>query len=148
MYKKTVKYTDYEGNQQQDDLYFHLNKAEVVKWLTTTGDYTLDKLLMKLTEEKNGKELINIFDDLIMRSYGKKSLDGKRFEKSSDALEEFKCSEAYSTFFMEVIGDAKAATEFINGIMPSDLADEVAKVMKENPDGIPDSLKDYMPKER
>lgn len=143
MYKKTIEFTDYNDVVRKEDHYFHLNKAEVIKWLTTSGDYTLDKVLERLSTERNGKKIMEIFEDLIHRSYGRKSLDGRKFEKTEEIWNDFYQTEAYSVLFTELVTDAKKAADFVNRIIPKDLADEVAKIIKENPDGISDAMKDY-----
>lgn len=145
MYKKTIKYTDYDGNPREEDYYFNLNKAEITKWLTTSGDYTLDKLLEKLSKERNGKEIMRIFEDLIYQSYGEKSVDGRRFIKTPEVKANFMETEAYSVLFMELATDAKAAAEFVSKVIPSDLSNEVQKLIDENPNGIPENLRDYIP---
>lgn len=146
MLKRTITYEDYDGNQRTEDFYFNLSQAEIIKWLTTSGDYTLDKVLDKLAKERNGREIMRMFEELIVMSYGKKSLDGKRFDKSKEVKDEFLETEAYSVLFTEIVTDAKKAGEFINGIIPKKLAEDVLKIMEENPDGVPDEVKDYLPK--
>lgn len=143
MYKKTITFTDYNGVERKEDHYFHLNKAEVIKWLTTSGDYTLDKVLERLSTERNGKKIMEIFEDLIHRSYGRKSLDGRKFEKTEEIWNDFYQTEAYSVLFTELVTDAKKAADFVNRIIPQDLADEVEKIIREHPEGIPDTIKDY-----
>lgn len=143
MLKRTIEFTDYNDQKRTEEHYFYLNKAEVIKWLTTSGDYTLDKVLERLSNERNGKKIMEIFEDLIHRSYGKKSLDGRKFEKSDDIWNDFYQTEAYSVLFTELATDAKKAAEFVNAIIPKDLADEVEKIIRENPDGIPAEIKDY-----
>lgn len=146
MLKKTITYTDYNGETRTEDFYFNLNKAEIIDWLTTSGNYTLDAVVEHLVKTRNTKEIVNIFKDLIYRSYGEKSLDGRRFIKSKDIKDEFVETEAYSVLFTELISDSEKAAEFFNAIIPADLAAEVEKTMGENPDGIPAELKDYIPK--
>lgn len=145
MLKKTITYEDFDGTQRTEDHYFHLSKAEILKWLTTTGDYTLDKVLERLSSERNGKKIMEIFDDLLRMSYGKKSLDGRKFEKSDEIWKDFADTEAYSVLFTELVTDAKKAAEFMNGIIPKDLSDEVSKIMKDHPEGIPSEIADYLP---
>lgn len=145
MYTKTINYVDFNGNKRTEDFYFHLTKAEVIMWMTTDKEYTLDKVVHQLIEQSNGQKVMEIFKDLIIRSYGVKSLDGKRFTKSQEVKDAFVESEAYSTLFMELISDAKAASEFINNIMPKDLMDQVNAEILKHPDGIPDELRDYLP---
>lgn len=145
MLKKVIEYVDYDGNKRKEEFYFHLNKAEVIEWLMTTGDYTLDKVLERIAKTRNGKEIMATFRDLIYRSYGEKSLDGRRFIKTEEVKQNFMETEAYSVLFTELVSDGKKAGEFVNGIVPKDLADEIAKMVRENPDGIPDSVRDYLP---
>lgn len=145
MLVKTIHFEDYNGNKLQKDFYFNLSKAEVIKWLQTDGDYTLDKKLERLFQAGNGKEIMKTFDELIKSSYGVKSLDGIRFEKSEEILNAFVQSEAYSVLFTELVTDAKKAADFIAGIIPKDMAAEIEKIMKEHPEGIPAELRDYLP---
>lgn len=144
MLKKTITYEDYDGNQRTEDFFFNLSKAEVVDWLTTSGGYTLDKVVEKLIKTENSKEIMEIFKDLIYKAYGEKSLDGRRFIKSKEVKDNFIETEAYSVLYMELIGDAQKASAFFNGIIPKDLAAEVNKIMAD-PDKLPPELKDYVP---
>ena len=144
MLKKTITFEDFDGVTRTEDHYFNLNKAEVIKWLTTSGDYTLDKVLERLSTERNGKRIIEIFENLIKLSYGRKSLDGRKFEKSEEIWNDFYQTEGYSVLFTELVTDAKKAADFVNRIIPKDLAEEVEKIIQDNPEGIPDELKDYI----
>lgn len=144
MHKRSITFEDYDGNIRTEDHYFNMNKAEVIKWITTSGDYTLDKLLERLSKERNGKEIMKIFEDLIHLSYGRKSLDGRKFEKTQEIWDDFYQTEAYSELFTELVTDAKKAAEFVNKIIPKDLASEVGKIIAENPDAISDELKEYI----
>lgn len=140
MLKKTIEFEDYDGNMRKEDHYFNLNKAEVIKWLTTTGDYTLDKVLDRLSTERNGKKIMEIFEGLIHLSYGKKSLDGRKFEKTDEIWNDFYQTEAYSVLFTELVTDARKAAEFVNRIIPKSLSDEVEKIIKENPQALPEAV--------
>lgn len=126
MLKKRIKYVDYDGEQREEDFYFNLNKAEIIEMeLSTAGG--LKQTIEKITDSKDMPQLIALFKDLIVKSYGEKSLDGKRFIKSKDLSDAFIQTEAYSELFMELATDDNAASEFVNGIIPSDLAADVAK---------------------
>lgn len=143
MLVKTIEFIDYDGNKRKEDHYFYLNKAEVIKWLTTSGDYTLDKALERVAQERNGKKIMETFEDLIHRAYGRKSLDGRKFEKSEEIWNDFYQTEAYSVLFSEMVTDASKAAAFINGIMPKELREEVSKIIEENPEGLPTEVVDY-----
>lgn len=144
MYKKTITFDGYDGVKRTEDFYFNINKAELTKWLTTSGDYTLDKVLDRLSRERNGKEIMRIFEDMIHMAYGRQSLDGRKFEKNEEIWQDFYQTEAYSVLFMELVTDAAKAADFVNKIIPRDLANEVEKIIRDNPDGIPDNLKEYV----
>lgn len=145
MLQKKIKFTDYDGQPREGEYFFNLNEAETVMWMTTTGEYTLDKVLLRLSQERNGRKIMEIFEDLIHRSYGIKSLDGIQFEKSEEEWKKFKQSEAYSKLFMELVTDAKKAAAFVNAIIPKEMADKVTKTLLENKEGVPAELRDYIP---
>lgn len=144
MFEKTITYEDFNGEKRTESHFFNLNQAEVVKWLAAPGEYTIDKVLLKIQKEGNMKKSMDIFDDLLRRSYGRISEDGRRFEKNDEIWENFHQTEAYSQIFMELIGSAKAAAEFVNGILPKNMSNEITKIISEHPDGIPAELKDYV----
>lgn len=141
MIEKTIKYVDYNDVERTEKHYFHLNKAEFTKWLTTDGDYSLDQVIQKIIDSHNGIEMINIFDDIIHRSYGEKSLDGRSFLKSEESWQAFKQTEAYSELFNELLTDWKKALDFLIGVMPKDVGEEIRKEMKNDPDLLQEKLK-------
>jgi hypothetical protein len=117
MIKRTIAYTDYDGNERTEDFYFHLNKAELTEMeLSNKGGFT--KLIQKIIAEQDSKNMCEIFKDVILRAYGQKSLDGRRFMKSQELRDEFSQTEAYSELFTELASNADAAAAFINGIIP------------------------------
>lgn len=76
------------------------------------------KLIEKIIATKDNKKIVEIFKDLLLRSYGEKSPDGRRFIKSEELTTAFLQTEAYSDLFMELASDAKAAADFVNAIVP------------------------------
>lgn len=120
MLKKRIKYTDYDGNQREEDFYFNLTKAEIAELeLSTEGG--LEQLISKIIDAKDTSQIIKFFKKIILMSYGEKSLDGKRFIKDEELTKEFTQTEAYSELFMELASDENAASNFINGIIPTEL---------------------------
>ena len=146
MLKKVIEYEDYEGNPRKMECYFNLNKSEIMKWMLTEGDYTIDKKISKLFEERNGREIMDTFEKLIDLSYGEKSLDNIRFVKSPEILAKFKDSPAYDKLFMELVTDSDKAAQFFNGVVPKDMADSMQQILNENPEAIPAEIRDYVPK--
>lgn len=118
MLKKTITYTDYNGTERTEDFYFNLSKAELMEMeMSTTGG--MIELIQRIVAAQDSPAIIKIFKDLIMKAYGEKSLDGKRFIKSEEISNAFAQTEAYSQLFMELATDADAAARFVNGIIPS-----------------------------
>lgn len=117
MLKKTITYTDYNGNERTEDFYFNLNKAEITEWeVETPGGYS--EFIKKIVQEVNGKEIIELFKRVILKSYGEKSPDGKRFIKSKELTDAFSQTEAFVELFMELATNAEAAAAFVNSITP------------------------------
>lgn len=129
MLKKTISYVDYNGTKRTEDFYFNLTKAEISEMeLEIPGG--MSEMLKRITAAQDTPTLVKIFKDLILRSYGVKSDDGRRFIKSQQLKEEFSQTEAYSELFMELATNADAASAFINGIIPADVAKESEKAIK------------------
>ena len=125
MLKKSIKYTDYNGVERSEDFYFNLSKAEVIEMETTTaGGYA--NMLENIIKAQDLPSIVSIFKELVLKAYGQKSPDGKRFIKSEELSTEFSQTEAYTNIFMELAMDADAASKFVNGIIPADLDKIVA----------------------
>jgi len=117
MIKKTVEYVDYNGVTRKEDFYFNLTRAEVTEMeMSTAGG--LAEMIQKVVDAQDAPTIIKIFKDLVLKSYGEKSPDGKRFIKSDEIATAFSQTEAYSQIFMELATDADAAAKFVNGIIP------------------------------
>lgn len=126
MIKKTIAYTDYDGNDRVEDFYFNLSKAELMNMeLLTDGGMT--SFIQRIVDAQDVPRLVELFQDIIKKAYGVKSLDGKKFIKNQEVLDDFVQTEAYSELYMELVSDANAATEFINGLMPSDIQAQIKK---------------------
>ena len=124
MLKKTITYTDYNGETRSEDFYFNMSKAEIVEMeMSVNGG--MSEFMKKVASTQDAPTLIKLFKDLVLNAYGEKSLDGKRFIKNEKLKEEFSQTEAYSVLFMELAFDAEKAAEFVNGIIPADVAKQI-----------------------
>lgn len=144
MLKRTITYTDFMGRERTEEFYFNLTKAEVMEWLVQDGDYTLDQVVFRAAAKRNGKEVVETFKDIIRRSYGEPDLEGRRFVKSEEIYENFAQTEAYSILFNELVLDGAKAAEFLNGIIPKDLAEELKDSLKDRKN-IPENLRSLLP---
>lgn len=118
MLKKTITYTDYDGNERTEDHWFNLSKAECMEMeLSTNGG--MENFIKRIISEQDNEKIVKIFKDIILKAYGVKSPDGKYFRKSAEISADFASTEAYSTLFMELATDADAAAKFINAVLPA-----------------------------
>lgn len=126
MLKKNITYTDYNGVERKEDFYFNLSKAEVMEMeMSTTGG--LAEMIKRIVAAQDQPAIIKVFKDLILKAYGEKSPDGKRFIKTPELSAAFEQTEAYSILFMELATNDEAAAKFINGIVPADMAKQLAE---------------------
>lgn len=129
MFTKSITYTDFLGETRTEDFQFNMTKSEVVEWQYSIKG-GIHALFQKIVNENDQPSLIKMVKDLIRRSYGERSLDGRNFIKKRNGVElfeNFEQSPAYDVLFMELISDDKAAADFVNGLMPPDLVAEMAK---------------------
>lgn len=129
MIKKTITYTDFDDIERTEDYYFNLSKSELMEMdFSATGG--MERMIKSIVDAQDTKRIIEVFKDIILRSYGEKSLDGKHFIKVRDGhrlSDDFAQTGAYDALFMELATDDKAATEFITGVIPRNIAKELSE---------------------
>lgn len=117
MIKWPITYTDYNGEEHTEDFYFNLNKAEVMEMnLEANGSYA--EYLQRIVETRDGKKMAYEYKRLILKSYGEKDADGRRFVKSKELSDAFEQSEAFSELYMQLATEDGAAVKFMEGVMP------------------------------
>lgn len=126
MIKETITYEDFNGNERTEDFYFHLSTAEMVEWENSL-DGGLAQRIKRMIMEQDGKQILQTFKDLLFKSYGVRSDDGRRFIKSEQISKDFSETPAYNKLFMSLVTDSTKAAAFVNSIMPASLEKEVAE---------------------
>lgn len=117
MLKKTVTYTDYNGVERTEDFYFNLTRSELMEMhLTTEGG--MDEKITGIINAKSQPELEKLFKEILLKSYGKKSPDGRLFMKNDEIRAEFEASPVYDEMYMKLFTDENAAADFVNGVIP------------------------------
>lgn len=127
MLKETIKYTDYNGEEREEDFYFNLSRAEIIDM-----DYSIEgglrQLLERIVQTKDTVQIYKMFTNIIFKAYGEKSPDGKRFIKSTELSESFIQTEAYSELIMHILSDPEYAAKFVNAIVPKDVSDKANEI--------------------
>lgn len=122
---KKTKYKDFNGIEREEEFMFNLTEAEITEMeLLTEGG--LSDSIKKIIAAQDTPQIVSTFKNLLLKSYGQKSADGRFFVKSKELTERFTQTNAYSQIFMELSTDDKAAIAFINGIIPESMRDRVA----------------------
>lgn len=121
MFKKTIPYVDFDGNKRIEDFYFNLTESELIDWQTTTEGGMLTRL-QTIVNSNDKPTIMRMFKEIILKSYGIKSDDGRRFEKSDAISTAFSQTMAFNVLYQELLGSDNAGADFINAILPPDLA--------------------------
>lgn len=136
MLKKTISYTDYNDVKREEDFYFNLTETELAEMqLEVTGG--LASMLQAIVKAQDIPTIAKLFKQIILKAYGQKSPDGRRFIKSEELSTEFSQTGAYNVLYMELSQDAEKASEFITGIIPAKYRDAVAAEAEPEPEPEP-----------
>ena len=126
MYKKTITYTDFNGTERTEDFYFHMTQAEILK-MEYSQEGGMTNVIQKIIETEETTKLLPLFETVVRMSYGKRSVDGRHFEKKPEYTDQFLASEAYSNMFVEFMMNADEAAKFINNVCKKIDVDENRK---------------------
>lgn len=140
MITRTIEYVDYDGNQRKEKHYFNLTQFEATEIAVEIPDDIVEDLesdaanpenrvttARNLTEKLGKKGVMDFIKNIVLKSYGVKSPDGKRFIKSEQLTTEFSQTLAFSSFMMRLMTDDEEASRFINGVIPPELAANMVK---------------------
>ena len=115
MFKHTIEYEDFNGNERKEDFYFHLSTPEVVRLEAQFGA-SIEDYTKTIAEQQDLGKLIDFLEAIILNSYGRKTSDGKSFIKNQELRTEFEYSQAYAELFEEILTDHDLAAKFGEGV--------------------------------
>ena len=134
MLKKTIKYTDWDGNEREEDFWFNITEAELREMeYSVVGGYT--GIIQKIMQSQDVPSIMKIFKEFIFKTYGEKTPDGRRFIKSEELSTEFSQTKAYSNLYVELSTDADAAAKFLKGVLPEDIRAQIEENEKKEEAG-------------
>lgn len=144
MYKKSITYTDFDGKERIEDAYFNLTKTELIDFALELPDNISDsmasdsegtdesKAITKVMSAFTSKSIFKFLKDLILKSYGVRKDEGRRFAKVDENGKplsvEFAETMAFEAIMDEFLSDDKAAADFVNAVIPSNIADKMPNV--------------------
>lgn len=111
MFKHTVKYKDFNGNDRKEELYFHLSLPEVTRLEAEIGG-PLEEHIKGLQSDNKLDQLLAFLERMMLSSYGQKTSDGKTFFKSKEIREAFEYSNAYAELFEEMLTNPELSRKF------------------------------------
>lgn len=114
---ETCTYEDYDGNMITENLYFHFSRAEIIE-MENSIPGGMAELFKRLVNTVDKPGMMKAFKELVLKSYGIKSDDGKRFRKSEEISKAFEESPAYDQFLIKLLTEEGAAEKFLKGIIP------------------------------
>lgn len=140
MQRVTVTYEDFDGNQVQEELFFNLSKAELIR-MELDNPIPLSTMASRMQENPSGTDTYRFATYLIIKAYGMRSEDGRRFHKSAEQTADFETSPAYDALLDKFMGDADFAAGFVGGLLPKDLMTQAQALIEANPDASIDELR-------
>lgn len=131
MTSKTVTYKDWNGKDRTETFYFHFSQAELME-MEISHEGGFSERVKKIADANNLPDMLKIWKNFVLDAYGVKSDDGRRFMKSEEIRQSFVECPAYSIIFMELATNTEAASNFINTVVPADMAAQVAALQAKN----------------
>lgn len=140
MFKYTVSYTDYNGDERQKDVYFNISMPELMKIeRSVPGGYS--SYLDRITSEKNPGDIWNAFVDIVDLGYGEKSPDGERFikvdENGNRLVDKFKETPVFEEFMYQVLTNTNLASDMVNAMLPQKMLNNISNNI---PNNIPNNM--------
>lgn len=126
MLRQDIKFVDYNGNERTITEYFHLNETEIIKMQAASVN-GIQADMQEAVLSNDAARVYQFIEDLVHKSYGKKSQDGLNFDKSPEILNKFVTSAYYADFMLGLIeNNGLKGQEFVQGIMPAKLVERAA----------------------
>lgn len=126
MFCKTITYTDFNGLERKENFYFHFSEDEIIE-MELTNDGGFSDFLKRIIDAKDQNMLIKEFKKFVLKAYGEKSTDGRRFIKSDEISKAFSETPAYTTLYMELAFNSESASKFVNALIPPETIKEILK---------------------
>lgn len=138
MLSRTFRFKGYDGKEHEETWWFNLSEDELYRMeLTNLGG--MNGMMNRLMRQEKPKEIVDMFEEIILGSVGERSLDGRKFMKKKksptdpwgEVAEDFRETPAYSQLFIELVSDGEKLADFLKGVIPEEVAEKLAKAEAE-----------------
>ncbi len=126
MLKKDITYVNYNGTEKTDTFYFNLNVVEITE-LEASFKGGLEAEIRRMVAENDTAAIVSFIKNIILKSYGEKTMDGNRFKKSPEISEAFSQTEAFAELFTELCTNLNAMKAFVKGIIPQKAQQQIVQ---------------------
>lgn len=137
MLKRDITYKDLDDEEVTETFYFNLTKTEILDMEVESGNGGLEEWYRRIVKTQDRQALVDEFKKIILKSYGERSPDGKRFIKTDENGQPlstaFAQTMAYDQLFFEMATDEQVAADFLLGILPAEVRAEAERLGKLNP---------------
>jgi len=132
MYKEEITYVDYDNVERTETFYFNFTKSELTEFETSIPGGMANRLAT-INAAKDMPEMMKFFKQIIMKSYGEKSPDGRRLMKgeNDELAKAFAETPAYDILFQKIFMSDGYMVEFLTNIMPPDIAEQMRPALNE-----------------
>lgn len=135
MIKIPITYKDFDDNVVTEDHYFHLSKSELIKLESGDGE-AISVKLERAGKSGDGGQIMRVMSEIIELAYGQRvDGSGSQFYKDPDLTKMFMGSLAFDQLLTDLLTETTDAVTFVNGLMPSGLAELAAKVSQKDESG-------------
>jgi hypothetical protein len=126
MFSKTIKYTDFNNQEQEKVFWFHLSNAKLAM---LSADDSLKSWVDKMAKSTDNFEILDKIRFLVKLACGVRSEDGQRFIQNEEAQSELLDSPAYDVLLFELfVGDN--ASVFFNALVPEVQRKQIEELAK------------------
>ena len=117
MIKQHIKFYDViDEKEVEKDFYFHLNKAEIIRILSRTGEVDWETYVRNILDSNDPDKILNLFESIIHDAVGQRTTEGL-FVKTKDFRDSFIASEAYGELFVKFLSEEAFAQKFWQSII-------------------------------
>jgi hypothetical protein len=117
MLKRTIKFIDFNDEEAEETHYFNLTETEMTELSVSGGSY--QETIQRIIDTRDRESLYAHFKSIILKAYGIKSDDGRKFTKNEEIRIDFEQTAAFDALMVELMSNDTAAATFLRDVLPA-----------------------------